>query len=178
MDDAWRFTGFYGNPDTASWENSWSLLQELSRHSALPWVCMGDFSEILFAYEKLGLLDRQERQMYSFRDALDYCRLKDLGFNGYPFTWCNHRPGDQNTWIRLDRGVATIDWILRFPTTRIHHLDAFHSNHKLLLLCPDSEYKRFYRRGKPFHFEAMWLKDLSCESVIKVRGEHAVSELV
>ena len=22
VDDAWHFTGFYGDPDTASWENS------------------------------------------------------------------------------------------------------------------------------------------------------------
>ena len=26
VDDAWRFIGFYGDPDTASRENSWSLL--------------------------------------------------------------------------------------------------------------------------------------------------------
>ena len=97
VDDAWRFTGFYGDLDTASQENSWFLLRDLSRRLALPWVCMDDFNEILFADEKLGWLDRPERQMQSFRDALDYCRLKDLGFNGYPFTWCNHRPGDQNT---------------------------------------------------------------------------------
>ena len=140
---------------------------------------MGDFNEILFLDEKLGWLDRPKRKILSFRDALDYCRMKDLGFNGYPFTWCNRRSSDQNTWIRLDRDVATIDWILRFPTTRIHHLDAFHYDHKPLSFCPDSEYKRFYRRGKPFPFEAMWLKDLSSESVIKdAWGEQAVSKLV
>ena len=27
MDDAWRLTGFYGNPDTANREDSWSLLK-------------------------------------------------------------------------------------------------------------------------------------------------------
>ncbi|KAK9993994.1 hypothetical protein SO802_023697 [Lithocarpus litseifolius] len=179
VDDAWHFTSLYGDPDTASREHSWSLLRDLSCRSALPWVCMEDFNEILFADEKLGWLDRPERQMQSFRDALDYCRLKDLGFNGYPFTWCNRRPSDQNTWIRLDRGVATIDWILRFPTTRIHHLDVFHSDHKPLLLCLDSEYRRFYRKGKPFRFEAIWLKDHSCESVIKdAWGEQVVSESV
>ena len=97
VDDACRFIGFYGDLDTANQEHSWSLLQELSRRSALPWVYMGYFNEILFADEKLGWLDRPERQMQSFRDALDYCRLKNLGFNGYPFTWCNRRPSDQNT---------------------------------------------------------------------------------
>ena len=57
VDDAWRFTGFYGDPDTASRENSWSLLRALSSHFSLPWLCMGDFNEILLGEEKLGWLD-------------------------------------------------------------------------------------------------------------------------
>ena len=52
--------------------------------------------------------------MQSFRDALDFCRLKDLGFSGFPFTWCNRRSGDHNVWVWLDRGVANVNWILRF----------------------------------------------------------------
>ena len=105
--------------------------------------------------------------MQSFKDVLDFCRLKDLGFSGFPFTWCNRRPGDHNVWVQLDKGVATVNWILRFPSTRVHHLDAFHSNHKPLLLCTDSEFKRFYRKGHPFRFEAMWIKEESCESVVQ-----------
>ncbi|KAF3967774.1 hypothetical protein CMV_008259 [Castanea mollissima] len=125
---------------------------------------MGDFNEILFADEKQGWLDLPERQIEGFRNVLDVCCLKDLGFNSFPFTWCNRKPGDQNVWVRLDRGVASIDWILRFPTTRIHHLEAFHSNHKPILLIEDSELKRFYRKGRLFRFESMWLKDRSCDS--------------
>ena len=113
-------------------------------------MCIGDFNEILFADEKQGWLARLERQMQGFREALDYFRLKDMGFNGFPFTWCNRQPGDQNVWIRLDRGVASVDWMLRFPATRIHHLDAFHSDHRPLLLCADSEFKLFYNKGRPF----------------------------
>ena len=167
VNDAWQFTGFYGDPETANRESSWSLLRLLSQRSNLPWVCIGDFNEILFAEEKQGWLIRPERQMQGFRDALDYCRLRDLGFNGFLYTWCNRRPGGQNVWIRLDREVASVEWILRFPTARIHHLDAFHSDHKSLLLCSNSEFKRFYRKGRPFRFEAMWLKDNSCKGVIR-----------
>ena len=54
---------------------------------------MGDFNEILFASEKMGWLDRPEEQMQGFRDALDYYHPKDLGFNRFPYTWCNRRPG-------------------------------------------------------------------------------------
>ena len=51
VDDAWRFTGFYGDPDTASREDYWSLLRNLSSRSFLPWICLG-FNEILLAKEK------------------------------------------------------------------------------------------------------------------------------
>ena len=105
--------------------------------------------------------------MQGFRDAMDFCGFKDLGFSGFPFTWCNRRPGDHNVWIRLDRGVATVDWFLRFPTSRIHHLECFHSDHRPILLISDVEQKRFYRKGRPFRFEAMWVKDNTCEEVIK-----------
>lgn len=109
-------------------------------------MCLGDFNEILMANEKQGWLDRSERQMQSFCDALDFCCLKDLGFNGFPFTWCNKRARDQNFWIRLDRDVALVDWILQFPSSSIHHLDAFHSNHKPILLCSDSEINHFTKK--------------------------------
>ncbi|KAL0009438.1 hypothetical protein SO802_010940 [Lithocarpus litseifolius] len=105
--------------------------------------------------------------MQGFRDALDYCGFKDLGFNGYPFTLCNRRSGDHNVWIRLDHGVATVDWILWFPTSRIHHLECFHSDHRPILLISDAEQKRFYRKGRPFRVEAIWLKDKACEDVVK-----------
>ena len=165
--DAWCFTGFYGELETANRENSWSLLRALHQWFSLPWVCLGDFNEILFVEEKQGWLDRPERQMQGFRDALDDCRLKDVGFNDFPFSWCNHRLGDQNVWVQLDRGVASIDWILRFLATRIQHLKAFHLDHKSLLLVSDSELKRFYRKGRPFQFESMWLKDRTCEAVVQ-----------
>ncbi|KAK7830847.1 hypothetical protein CFP56_007597 [Quercus suber] len=105
--------------------------------------------------------------MQGFRYAIDFCGLKDLGFNGFPFTWCNRRPSEQNVWVRLDRGLATVEWMLQFTTCRIHHLDAFHFDHKPILLISDSEQKMFYRKGRPFRFEAIWLKDNSCKKVVK-----------
>ena len=78
-------------------------------------MVLGDFNEILPAEEKQGGLDRPEQQMQNFRDALDFCRLKDLRFHGFPFTWCNRRPGNQNVWIRLDRGLLLLIRFFIFP---------------------------------------------------------------
>ena len=84
VDDAWWLSSFYGDPETPSQENSWSLLRVLSTRFNLPWVCLGDFNEIPFTEEKQGWLDRSERQMQGFRATLDFCKLKDLGFKGFP----------------------------------------------------------------------------------------------
>lgn len=105
--------------------------------------------------------------MQGFRDAFDFCGFKNIGFNGFPCTWCNRRQGDHNVRIWLDRGVAIMDWILRFPMFEIHHLECFHSDHRPILLISDAEQKSFYKKGQPFKFEAMWLKDKTCENVIK-----------
>ncbi|KAK7859683.1 hypothetical protein CFP56_004811 [Quercus suber] len=88
----------------------------------------------------MGALKRQWK-------ADDYKLKGDLGYNGFSFAWCNRKSGIQNVWARLDRGVAFVEWILRFPTTRVHHLEAFHSDHRPIILVSDSEFKRFYRKA-------------------------------
>lgn len=50
----WRITGFYGNPETHRRKESWEELGALSRKLKLPWLCYGDFNEILYGGEKLG----------------------------------------------------------------------------------------------------------------------------
>ena len=52
VDDAWQFPGFYGDPETANRETSWSMLRTLSNCFTLPWDCIGGFNEILYVDEK------------------------------------------------------------------------------------------------------------------------------
>ena len=87
---SWRFTGIYGESKTEEKENTWALLRLLKAKSNLPWLCSGDFNEILFNCEKEGGVPRAEACMEGFRKALEDCDLHDLGFTGDPFTWRNH----------------------------------------------------------------------------------------
>ena len=93
----------------ANREDSWSVLRHLSSQFNLPWVCIGDFNEITKLSEKLGRALRPEYQMQNFSDCLDVCGLKDLGYSGLPYTWCNRRFGGQMVRVRLDRALATPD---------------------------------------------------------------------
>ena len=49
---AWRFTDFYGNPETHRRSESWDLLRRLHGRNSLPWLCVGDFNEIVKQSEK------------------------------------------------------------------------------------------------------------------------------
>ena len=50
----WRMTGIYGEPDMERRDITWKLLRILKNPSDLPWICLGDFNEILFSHEKEG----------------------------------------------------------------------------------------------------------------------------
>ena len=101
----WRFTGIYGFADAARKHETWSRIRSLQCNASLPWLVAGDFNEILWSHEKLGLGPRQEGSMKAFRDVLDECGLKDLGYVDDKFTWKGKRQGGM-VFERLDRAVA------------------------------------------------------------------------
>ncbi|KAL5819042.1 hypothetical protein ACOSQ4_022884 [Xanthoceras sorbifolium] len=167
----WRFTGFYGSPEASQRHNAWLLLNRLYGMSSLPWICGGDFNEILMDCEKDGGLPKQRRLLFNFREALDACGLQDLGFEGPLFTWCNGRMGDAFVQERLDRYVCSRDWLSRFPASYVQHLDFWKSDHRPILLhiavqgsvLSDRRGGRRYR----FHFEESWVGMAECDQIVE-----------
>ena len=54
----WRLTRFYGHPERALRNRSWTLLRHLSSLSDMPWMVIGDFNEIIRLDEKSGRVDK------------------------------------------------------------------------------------------------------------------------
>ena len=50
----WRLTGVYGHPEEQRKKETWALLQHLHSRASMPWICSGDFNEILSSDEKSG----------------------------------------------------------------------------------------------------------------------------
>ena len=48
----WKFTEFYGHPNTVKRKESWDLLRHLNTFQPTPWLCIGDFNEIMNLSEK------------------------------------------------------------------------------------------------------------------------------
>ncbi len=163
--DEWRFTGFYVAPEQHIRYESWNLLRSLHRQSTVPWCCAGDFNEIVRMEEKQGRSPRAKSQMQAFRDVLDECGFVDLGYTGAPFTWCKNRDDWNTVWERLDRAVATTTWLELFPLAKVHHLDEFESDHKLVWIQLVGLDNTRLRR-ELFRFEEMWTQDQGCEETI------------
>lgn len=98
----WRLTGFYGHPDWTKRHESWTLLEHVKKFHPEPWLCIGDFNEVVDPMEKWGGAVRREGQMGKFRTVQEKCGLSDLGYKGSKFTWTNCRHDESFIKERLD----------------------------------------------------------------------------
>jgi hypothetical protein len=99
--EEWRLTGIYGDPRWEHKDQTWAVMRSLHGTSALPWLVLGDFNEILFHHEKEGGRQDHKLILQAFQDALIDCGLEDVGYEGDLFTGKRGK-------IRecLDHGVA------------------------------------------------------------------------
>ena len=130
----WHFPGFYGNSDIAKHPESWAKLKYLKGTSTLPWLTIGDFNEITGASEKEGGSDRPRQQMMNFIETINACGLRDLGYNGPKFTWNYEKADGVRIRERMDRALATLEWISLFPLAKLYHLSSSVSDHAPLVL--------------------------------------------
>lgn len=162
----WKLTGFYGHPEAGKWGEAWELLRFLSSMEPTPWVCLGDFNEILNLSEKWGGNGRQRCLMEAFQSTLEECELLDLGFRGPKFTWNNRREGDAFIKERLNRVVANVGWCTIFPTADFCVEEAMSSDHCPIFVTLNDE-KRGRRNPPRFRHEARWMMEGSYSEVIK-----------
>ena len=50
----WKFTRFFGHPNATKRVEAWNLLKTLAHFTPKPWMCLGDFNEVLMVLEKVG----------------------------------------------------------------------------------------------------------------------------
>ncbi|CAM8912119.1 unnamed protein product [Rhodiola kirilowii] len=151
-------TLFYGNPRSSLRHKSWDLIRRLRGLINLPWCVIGDFNEIFNFSESTSSNLSRRGLMENFRQALLDCELMDLGFKGSKFTYSNKRKGYDEIQCRLDRAVGDVLWVEKYPNSVIQHLISHRSDHCPLLLSMDGVIRA---KGKPFRFEAMWMRDSS-----------------
>jgi len=153
----------YGPPYKKSASDFWDRLADSNHDMDMPWLCIGDFNAISSPSDKYGGRHFHNSFNNNFTHFLNSMGLIDLGFSGNPYTWSNHRQGLGLIKERLDRGIASSDWIHSFPHFSVTHLPAHTSDHNPLILDTDTPLPSLPR---PFLFEEFWTHDPSCGTVI------------
>lgn len=100
--------------------------------------------------------------MEAFREALDFCEMRDIGFSGLPWTYDNKQFGRRNVRVRLDRVVATEAWSNLFEHASVEHLVSDHCPVLLRLGAVE------HSRGGPkiLRYEIMWEREESLGEVV------------
>ncbi|KAL2896214.1 hypothetical protein RDABS01_037998 [Bienertia sinuspersici] len=117
--------------------------------------------------EKEGGAENTRKEMDHFRECLEECRLRDLGYSGHMFTWERGATSRSKVRERLDRYVATIPWCSRFPNFEVTHLARYKSDHCPIVLTAKNRSGKQRRRKKGFKFETCWLLDEECEPLVR-----------
>lgn len=164
-----RITGVYGELDVSLRRSAWCQFSSLNSDPSTPWLCLGDFNEILVHNEFKGNGFRADWQIWAFRETLDSCGLSDMGYVGNWYTWqrlLNH-PYTQRA--RLDRCVYNQSWRNTFGFNNIAHVSTIFSDHSLLSIQINTHnpIHSSWSRRKPFRFEAYWVKASDCEKIVQ-----------
>lgn len=105
--------------------------------------------------------------MWDFKQALEANGLFDLGWKGMKFTWNNIHSDDTFTKLRLDRTVATKEWIEKVGNQKTEVLSSTRSYYVPILISTGDHLGNAYKKVKIFRFEVCWIKHESVELVIQ-----------
>ena len=100
--EQWCLSCFYGEATRSLRYKTWNTMTRLRGERTLPWMCIGDFNEILWPEEQFGPNERDSAQIDAFREAVDICGLADLGYRGLDWTWEKKVSGGHFCRVRLD----------------------------------------------------------------------------
>ncbi|KAF4392061.1 hypothetical protein F8388_004390 [Cannabis sativa] len=159
--EKWHLYATYGPPNGNNKEAFWNAIGDSIISSSLPTLRIGDLNGTLLDYECLNYAKQGNSSKYSFdlRRMVNRTGLVDLGFIGPIFTWSKNNRGLPVGGVmkkaRLDRGLASTDWRLLFPSAILNHLTASVSDHRPILL---DTYRAINCKGKMFKFLSVHLR--------------------
>lgn len=158
----WENTFIYAHPTFQHRRHLWDTLLMLKPLFDRPWVCVGDFNEVLSQQEKEGLHPQSTLSMNLFREFIDNAGLMDMELKGCRFTWCSNPRAGFVTRVRLDRVLANWSWREHYPHALASAFPCVSSDHSPVVLHPSPR----VNSGRSFKFEALWEEDKDCALII------------
>ncbi|KAL2927764.1 putative D-xylulose kinase A [Bienertia sinuspersici] len=165
----WRLTRVHRWAEHGQKSKTWELLRCLGSQSDMPWMLFDDFNEVLYETKKRGGNPCDLNSVQRFREVADELGLRDMGIEGYDFTWSNIREGEAFIEERLDRVLVNEDLLEVYPMVKVCNLIWDSSDHFPLVVGP----KYNSQTSRIFSFEAKWLQVENFDAVVKGIREDA-----
>ncbi|KAK4255476.1 hypothetical protein QN277_008474 [Acacia crassicarpa] len=147
-------TFIYGPNDDGDKMLCWQEIRRISNNIGNTWICIGDFNDILAQHEKSGGRPHPWRRILNFKCLMADCELKDLGYNGPIFTWCNNRDYPDTIHERIDRAFGNLQLREMFPSLQVFNVPPAGSDHHLLFVSFRHENRH---HNRIFRFESAWV---------------------
>lgn len=118
--------------------------------------------------EKDGGPPRDTRLMNNFRDVVDLCSLRDIGFSRDRFTWRKSSSNPNGTRGRLDRYMVNRSFDYEFTNLKVMHLNFHNSDHRPILAIIENQSKRQARKKvNLMRFEESWTAFPEVKEIIR-----------
>ena len=151
-DFVWACLGVYGPNEDSQRGALWEELSRMHSRWNTAWCVFEDFNIIRYLSERLGC-EAFSPAMFAFSDFIEANYLMDLPLEGASFTW--FRDSGQDCMSRIDRTLASVDWVDHFGNVSQRVLPRVVSDHCPLLVVEGS-----VKKGRSaFKFKNMWLKE-------------------
>ena len=157
----WDCTFVYGNPIFPERRYLWERLRVLHIGNS-PWMCIGDFNELLSQAEKVGARPHCQNRINLFRAFVDNAELMDMDLKGSRFTWLSNPRNGVITKEKIDRLLVNWSWRRSFPNAIVSAFPPISSDHSPLVL----NFQPKVGDGGLFKYEAYWEDHPACHQVI------------
>ncbi|XP_028785542.1 uncharacterized protein LOC114741444 [Neltuma alba] len=140
-EEPWHIVFAYVAPRDREKEDFWRNMERIAKECNGPWMVLGDFNDIRGAHEKKGGAPINSRRCDTFEDRINKCGLLEVASCGNRFTWKGPLiHGYQRVYERLDRGLCSADWKIKFPEAIVKVLARLGcSDHHPILLSMESQ---------------------------------------
>ncbi|XP_062100704.1 uncharacterized protein LOC133806603 [Humulus lupulus] len=145
-------TVVYAANDSRTRALLWRDLVNISEGMKIPWIVGGDFNAVLNPEERLDYRGNAN-ELIPFQTCVNSCGLEDVKYNGRFFTWNNKQDGKNRVYAKLDRFLATSEWIDTYSTSEVSFLPEGNFDHSPALL---TVYPSMQNIKKPFRYFNFW----------------------
>ncbi|XP_015959674.1 uncharacterized protein LOC107483570 [Arachis duranensis] len=159
----WQGIFVYGNPVFQKRRKLWQELTVSNMDKEVPQAYLGDFNDILYQDEKVGIHPQPRIYLETFRRFVADNGLIDIDLKGSKYTWFSNPRNNIITRKRLDRVLVNWKWLQIYQNVILRASPAVTSDHCALIL--DTQQR--VRIKKDFRFEAYWTEHEECKEVIK-----------